>query len=127
VNAPPGGVELAVEERDGGAAGVSLVSAKGEIDLAVADEVDGALRAAAAGGRAVVVDLRELDFLDSSGLRVLLLAARDLDERFAVVVEPGSAVARLIELAEVADRVRCHASPDEALAALSPGGGEGGG
>ena len=65
--------------------------------------------------------VREED-LDSSGLRVVLLAAKEHGERFATVVAADSAVARLFSLVEVSERLNVARSRSEALAAL-PGGG----
>lgn len=82
-----------------------MVEVDGDLDMATAD------RFAAGLGpdegtelRAVVVDLTSVGFIDSSGIRVLLQADRDLGEagyRCAVVVAEGSAVARALELAGV--------------------------
>jgi anti-anti-sigma regulatory factor len=57
-------------------------------------------------------------FMDSSGLKALLLATRELGSGLAVVVTPGSSVERLIVLAGVADRIPNYASRSEALDAL---------
>ncbi|HZO10210.1 MAG TPA: STAS domain-containing protein, partial [Myxococcota bacterium] len=49
----------------------------GELDLATAPALEEALGHAFSGGSArVVLDLRELEFIDSSGLRTLLTARR---------------------------------------------------
>jgi anti-anti-sigma factor len=60
--------------------GVTLTLA-GELDLAGAEALEQAIDAARATGRWVTIDLRPLEFIDSSGLRVLLAlhnaAARD--------------------------------------------------
>jgi anti-anti-sigma factor len=44
------------------------VTAVGELDLAAVPELDAALQRAAADRKRVVVDLRGLDFMDSSGV-----------------------------------------------------------
>jgi anti-sigma B factor antagonist len=48
----------------------------GELDLAVGERVKEALRTATDSHDGVVVDLSGLDFIDSSGLRVLVLALK---------------------------------------------------
>ncbi len=53
------------------------VRTSGELDMAGAPKLDEVLAAAQAHGRLVVVDLRELKFMDSTGLQTLLVA----DER----------------------------------------------
>ena len=114
----PSGADFSVEHHD---AGVSILRAKGEIDLAGADDFEDAIHSTADDATAVVLDLREVEFLDSSGLRVLLLGATDLGAGFAVLIVPDSAVARVIELAEVSDRLALYSAQEEALAALSHG------
>ncbi|MGH2969359.1 MAG: STAS domain-containing protein, partial [Solirubrobacteraceae bacterium] len=60
----------------------AVVVPTGELDLATAPALEAALQRAlesAASGR-VVLDLRELDFIDSSGLRTLLTARRRAED-----------------------------------------------
>lgn len=49
-----------------------VVTAIGDLDGLAADTFDRELRRLALGGRRLVIDLRRVDFLDSSGLRALL-------------------------------------------------------
>lgn len=73
----------------------------GEIDLSTVEDVENGVRTAIDGGNGVVaVDLREVSFLDSSGLRLLLRLHKDLDEagRRLVVVQGPRRVARVFEL-----------------------------
>jgi anti-sigma B factor antagonist len=59
----------------------AVVVPTGELDLATAPALEDALGRAFEGGSArVVLDLRELEFIDSSGLRTLLTARRRADE-----------------------------------------------
>jgi anti-sigma B factor antagonist len=52
-----------------------IVAVRGEVDLATADEVQRVLdELRSEGWRDVVVDLREVEFLDSTGLSLLLTA-----------------------------------------------------
>jgi anti-anti-sigma factor len=106
---------------DGGE--VAVVRVDGEVDLANAEELAGALRAGGDGAdRGIVLDLREVPFMDSTGLKVILIASRDLDPTLAVVCGTGSAVRRLLDLAGVADRVPSFESEDDALDAIGPTG-----
>jgi anti-anti-sigma factor len=61
-------LELSVERHDG----TTVVTAAGEIDLASAPELRECL--ASVSNRKVVVDLRAVTFLDSSGISVLVAA-----------------------------------------------------
>jgi anti-anti-sigma factor len=67
----------------------SVVVPTGELDLATAPALEDALgRAFGDGTQRVVLDLRELEFIDSSGLRTLLTARRRAEEagsRFSLV------------------------------------------
>jgi anti-anti-sigma factor len=66
----------------------------------------------------VVVDLRQLDFMDSTGLSVLVRAhqrATENGKRFGVVRGPQQ-VQRLLSLTGVADRLTLADSPEELLA-----------
>ena len=82
------------------------VAACGELDLANAERLgseDGALLAR--GFADVVIDLRDLTFIDSSGIRALLTCdrnARQTGGRISVVLAPGP-VARAIDLCGVRD------------------------
>jgi anti-anti-sigma factor len=75
---------------------------RGELDLATAPELEELAIPRVRGGRHVVLDLRELDFMDSSGVRVLVTLhalAQDGDGDLTVVRGPaGSAVRRVLEV-----------------------------
>jgi anti-sigma B factor antagonist len=101
---PRGAVELTIEDqRDGDQ--VRLVLG-GELDLLTAVQfsarVDEIVRRGTGG---LTVDLRDLRFIDSAGLHVLLNAQRRLirrGRRLSVRCRPGS-VARVIELARLSE------------------------
>ena len=68
-----------------------VVVASGEIDLASADALEACLRDALNRSSKVVLDLRQVGFLDCAGLRRMLLlqdAIREAGGDFAVI--PGS-------------------------------------
>jgi anti-anti-sigma factor len=114
-----GDLEVMVEVRDVDGTPVTVVRASGEVDLSNADELAEPLLSADAWGETpIVLDLAAVPFMDSSGLRVLLSAVRDLGPRLAVVVRPASSVANLLELAQLRGRVPAYASEQEAIAAV---------
>ncbi len=113
----PSQLELSSETRDG----VAIVRVRGEVDMSSAGDLAASIATASAEGP-LVIDLREVSFMDSSGLRELLLVADGRGERLAVVVAADSAVGRLFEIAEVADRLNTHAGEEDALAAVARGG-----
>jgi anti-anti-sigma factor len=59
-----------------GEAARTTVSVAGELDVATADEFSRAVRGGLATG-AVVIDLREVTFMDSAGVRALNTALRE--------------------------------------------------
>ena len=96
----------------------------GELELATAAEFCAAVEAAASGGPRVVVDLRELEFCDSSGLRALMGIARELEVRggaLVLVLDPGSGPDRLCTVAGVREFLRVADSPRGALRLLGAG------
>jgi anti-sigma B factor antagonist/stage II sporulation protein AA (anti-sigma F factor antagonist) len=78
------------------------ICVSGEIDLANATTVQDQINAAVTNDVSVVVlDLAELDYLDSAGLRVLFTLAerlRVLQMGLELQVPPGSPVRRAVEL-----------------------------
>ena len=80
----------------------------GELDLATAPEVERRLRELRESGfDHVVLDLRELVFIDSTGLRVVMredAAARADGRTFALIPGPP-AVQRIFEVACVSDQL----------------------
>jgi anti-anti-sigma factor len=92
---------IAVEERDDRV----IVTPRGELDMANANELEEAVMPRLHDGAWLVLDLRELDFIDSSGLRVVVGAHRTAEEhdgRFTCVRgEAGSTVHRIVEIAGI--------------------------
>jgi anti-anti-sigma factor len=114
------GLEISVDQRAAGAGQIAVVRAQGEVDLGNAEELAAALRSEACErSDGVVLDLLGVPFMDSSGLRVVLVAAGELTPALVIVLSPGSPVRRLFELAEVADRLPAYATEDEAIDALA--------
>ena len=85
-----------------------MVSVTGQLDMATAERVEAALRAAEADAPPVMtLDYSSLEFVDSTGLQILLDAdhrARHADRRLHVVLGDGEA-RRVALLADVASRL----------------------
>ena len=77
--------EFSVSRRRAGDA--IVVAPAGEIDLATIAAVEVEVEAALADSPALVLDLREVTFIDSAGLRLVLEASRKAS-RFSVVRGP---------------------------------------
>ncbi|WP_250037998.1 STAS domain-containing protein [Paractinoplanes maris] len=91
------------EARTHEGAGHLRVTLVGECDLAVRDELHAALDAAVQASPLVVVDLTELDFLDSSGVHGLVVAHIEAQARGGRValVNAGGAVADVLDITGV--------------------------
>jgi anti-anti-sigma factor len=98
----PTGFSISISDRDGRA----VVVIRGELDLATAPDLEAALNERLDSGQDVVVDLRELDFMDSTGLRALVTAharVQDTDQSFLIVRPlPGAPIERILAVAGVA-------------------------
>jgi anti-sigma B factor antagonist len=83
------------------------VRLRGELDLAGATRLGQSLRRLRARGEDVLLDYHELGFIDMSGLRVVLEAAREAaDDGSAFAVTRGSAsVRRLLRLVPIDGRL----------------------
>jgi len=93
--------------------GLARLRVSGDVDLATAQSVrEVVCEALDAGAREVELDLSGVRFLDSTGLSVLLHAARDVDRRRARLrtLSPSGSEARVVmDLARVADLL--HLAP----------------
>ena len=86
--------------------GRAVVVLRGELDLATAPDLHTALTELQEAGQDVAVDLRELAFMDSTGLRALVAAharAQDGEQSFVIVRPlPGGPIERILAIAGVA-------------------------
>jgi len=115
----PGRLKLDAGTRATGDREVAYLAVAGEVDLSNAEELREAVDDTGGNGAGVVIDLTDVGFMDSSGLAVILQAARDRESRLVIVAAPGSAVERLLEMTEAAGRVRLMGSEQQALEALA--------
>ena len=97
---------------------VAVVAPTGELDLSGAAVLEAELERLAVEPElgAVVLDLRGLEFMDSSGLRLVVLAdmrAREAGRRFALI-RGGETVHRVFEITRMSDRLDFVADPEEA-------------
>jgi anti-anti-sigma factor len=100
----------------------AVVRARGDIDLSTLSKAAAALDDARDGARTLFLDLREVGFMDTSGLRLVIeeqQRAVSSGYRFAVVRGPRS-VQRLFEIAGLAGDDELFVDPPTLL---SGGGG----
>jgi anti-anti-sigma factor len=82
----------------------ATVALRGELDLSGVDRARQAIEQAESGNAPLLVlDLSELDFIDSTGLEVMLRAARRAhdDGRRLIVARPSRYVRRLLQLTAI--------------------------
>jgi anti-sigma B factor antagonist len=82
----------------------TTVALRGELDMSGVDRARRAIEEAEAGpATLLVLDLSQLDFIDSTGLEVMLRAARRAHDegRRLVVARPSNYVRRLLALTAI--------------------------
>jgi anti-sigma B factor antagonist len=100
---PPGqvfGVELRHEDA------TVIASLHGELDMTGTEALEAALEHVSTGR--CILDLRDLSFLDSSGIHVLMrLDTRSRAQGWSLMIAgPTGVVARALDLCRVGDRIR---------------------
>lgn len=97
------GDSFAIAERPA-AAGIAVLALRGELDLSAAPRLRARI-AQAATGRALVIDLRRVTFLDSAILKELLRARGELvaDDVRLVLAGAPKQVRRLLDLTRTAE------------------------
>jgi anti-sigma B factor antagonist len=100
--------------------GCREVQIEGELDLAVAGQLDEVLSAAADECDHVLVDLSSCSFIDSSGIAVILRAHKRMEQdggRLAVCT-PTDQVLRVLSMTGLTANGLVFDSAEEAIAAL---------
>jgi len=104
--------------------GVRVVAVRGELDLSTAPGLEPVLEEAVGSSEGVVVDLTECEFIDSTGIALLVRAwqrteAEDAGSaRRLVLCSSNAQVGRVLEVSGIGKSIPIHASREESLAAL---------
>jgi len=92
------------------------IAVEGEVDLATVEDLQTAIdQVLADSGDHLVVDLTSSSFMDSTGLKVLVMSHRKFDDvgrSFAIAVD-GGPISRLIDLSGVDKTIRTVPSVEE--------------
>ena len=108
--------------------GIRVIAVRGELDLSTAPELEGPLEeAVAAQAKSVLIDLSACEFIDSTGIAMIVRAWQRLDGRGngnesvggrVVICSDNDQVRRVLEVTGLELSIPLHASRDEALDAL---------
>lgn len=122
-------LKVSEENRDSVSGPVRVITVEGELDLSVVGELEAALGPEAWQGTAgVVVDLRRLGFIDSSGIRSILFAGEEMEatgQGWALLLQPGSPIRQVLRMTELDDRLPIYERYEDALSALGSAGEDG--
>jgi anti-anti-sigma factor len=106
--------------------GVRVVAIRGELDLSTASDLEGPLEEAIASKDAsVLIDLSDCEFIDSTGIALIVRAWQRLDRAAdgdgsgrVVISSDNDQVRRVLEITGLELSIPIHSTRDEALAAL---------
>src|SRR4051794_33988685 len=98
---------------------MAIVTLRGELDLMASTELEPALERLLDDGRldVIALDLRGLEFMDSSGLRVVVLTRNRLedDDRRLVLVRGPRSVQRVFEITRMTERLEFVDAPEHVV------------
>jgi len=97
-----GTLEVQTAEEDG----AHVIALRGELDLANAGTAESALEKALQDDADVIVDMRELEFIDSTGIALLVASlSGDGKSQIRFIPSTSPAVTRVLELTGLAERL----------------------
>jgi anti-sigma B factor antagonist len=110
---------IAIQDLD---SGVTIVSLSGRIDIAGAREIDMPMNIVAGSKRRVVLDLTNVDFLASMGIRSLVIAAKSIASKrgSCVMFGPNDDVRGVLESSAIDTVIPIYSARDDAIQAVSP-------
>jgi len=101
-------------------AGVLVIDVEGELDMNTASQLDRELRAALASPNSrVVIDLSSCEFIDSTGIALIVRAWQELDGGFALC-GVGHQVERVLDITGLEEAIPTHSGREEAIAGVRP-------
>jgi anti-anti-sigma factor len=106
--------------------GVRVIAVRGELDLSTAPALEQPLEDALSDAEApLMIDLTECEFIDSTGIAMIVRAWQRLDQGNGnddgarlVICSRNDQVQRVLEISGLNLSIPIHASRDEAMAAL---------
>jgi anti-anti-sigma factor len=114
-------VQIQIEQREGDEVVVARLT--GELDISGAQTTGQRIaEAVSSSARGVVVDMTDLEFIDSSGVSMLFELARRVGSRrqeLRVVAPAGTPVARVLQIVEFERAAPVHDDVDSAVAEIA--------
>jgi anti-anti-sigma factor len=103
---------------------VRTIAIRGELDLSTAPELEGPLEETLDSGEgSVLIDLSQCEFIDSTGIALIVRAWQRLDSggngRALVICSHNEQVRRVLEITGLELSIPVHGTRDEALAAIA--------
>lgn len=104
--------------------GVHIVAVRGELDLSTAPVLEGPLDAALNdGGGSILIDLSACEFIDSTGIALIVRAWQQLTDGGngsgkLVICSRNDQVRRVLDVSGLDQSIPVHATREEGLAAL---------
>jgi anti-sigma B factor antagonist len=104
--------------------GVRVIAIRGELDLSTAPSLEPAVEEALANPDTVMIDLTECEFIDSTGIAMIVRAWQRIEDeevgsgRTLVVCTCNDQVNRVFEISGLGQSIRVYSSREEGLAAL---------
>ncbi len=106
--------------------GLRVIAVRGELDLSTAADLEAPLEEAIASGDAsVLIDLSDCEFIDSTGIALIVRAWQRLDRGAegdgngrVVICSGNDQVRRVLEITGLELSIPIHSTREEALAAL---------
>jgi len=116
----PAPFEVNVEGLD---RGVRTIAVRGELDLSTAPDLEGPLEEALeSGDGSILIDLGDCEFIDSTGIALIVRAWQRLDggesPRALLISCQNEQVRRVLEITGLELSIPVHPTRDEALAAI---------
>jgi anti-anti-sigma factor len=96
---------------------------RGELDLGTAPELEGPLEEAVAANEPLLIDLSDCEFIDSTGIAMIVRAWQRLAEgdgasQRVVICSANEQVRRVLEITGLEHSIPVHKSREQALASL---------
>jgi anti-sigma B factor antagonist len=100
--------------------GVFVIAVEGELDMNTAPQLESALEASLADGEAaVLIDLSSCEFIDSTGIALIVRSWQQADgEGSFALCGVGNQVERVLQITGLESMIPSHPSREDALARL---------